>query len=112
MHDRARTRSDSLGPAGQNSTPGMLPLLDHMSRRAPLVFIMAAGLGTRMKSDLPKVLHRIAGRPGERWVRAAAPAGGAGRVVAIRGHKHDVVKTGLDASFGAGAVDVALQMEQ
>jgi len=34
-----------------------------MSRQAPLVFIMAAGLGTRMKSDTAKVLHKIAGRP-------------------------------------------------
>ena len=36
------------------------------------MFIMAAGLGTRMKSDLPKVLHRIAGRPMLHWVVAAA----------------------------------------
>jgi bifunctional UDP-N-acetylglucosamine pyrophosphorylase/glucosamine-1-phosphate N-acetyltransferase len=76
------------------------------------VFIMAAGLGTRMKSDLPKVLHRIAGRPMLHWVVTAARAAGANRVVAILGHKADAVKTALDASFGAGAVDVALQTEQ
>jgi bifunctional UDP-N-acetylglucosamine pyrophosphorylase/glucosamine-1-phosphate N-acetyltransferase len=76
------------------------------------VFIMAAGLGTRMKSDLPKVLHRIAGRPMLHWVVTAARAAGAGRVIAILGHKSDVVKTSLDASFGAGAVEIALQAEQ
>ncbi|HEY0194247.1 MAG TPA: bifunctional UDP-N-acetylglucosamine diphosphorylase/glucosamine-1-phosphate N-acetyltransferase GlmU [Kofleriaceae bacterium] len=83
-----------------------------MNRRAPLVFIMAAGLGTRMKSELPKVLHRIAGRPMLHWVVKAAQAAGAGRVVAILGHKSDEVRASLDASFGAGAVDVAIQAEQ
>jgi bifunctional UDP-N-acetylglucosamine pyrophosphorylase/glucosamine-1-phosphate N-acetyltransferase len=83
-----------------------------MSRQAPLVFIMAAGLGTRMKSDTSKVLHRIAGRPMLHWVVTAARAAGAERVVAILGHQHEAVKASLDASFGAGAVDIALQPEQ
>jgi len=83
-----------------------------MSRQAPLVFIMAAGLGTRMKSETPKVLHRIAGRPMLHWVVTAARAAGAQRVIAILGHKADVVKAALDASFGNGAVEVALQTEQ
>jgi bifunctional UDP-N-acetylglucosamine pyrophosphorylase/glucosamine-1-phosphate N-acetyltransferase len=83
-----------------------------MSRSAPLVFVMAAGLGTRMKSDLPKVLHRVAGRPLLHWVVTAARAAGAGRVIAILGHKADVVQAALDAAFGAGAVEVALQHEQ
>src|SRR4051812_8706753 len=87
-------------------------VLPYMSRTAPLVFVMAAGLGTRMKSDLPKVLHRIAGRPMLHWVVTAARAAGAGRVVAILGHKADVVRASLDASFGAGSVDVAIQAEQ
>ncbi len=78
----------------------------------PLVFVMAAGLGTRMKSDTPKVLHKIAGRPMLHWVVTAARTAGATRVVAILGHKHELVKAALDASFGAGSVDVALQPEQ
>jgi len=73
---------------------------------------MAAGLGTRMKSDLAKVLHRIAGRPMLHWVVIAARAAGADRVIAILGHKADTVKASLDASFGPGAVQVALQTEQ
>jgi bifunctional UDP-N-acetylglucosamine pyrophosphorylase/glucosamine-1-phosphate N-acetyltransferase len=83
-----------------------------MSRQAPLVFIMAAGLGTRMKSDTPKVLHRIAGRPMLHWVVAAARAAGAQRVIAILGHQAEAVRASLDASAGAGAVEVALQLEQ
>ncbi|HEX7836897.1 MAG TPA: bifunctional UDP-N-acetylglucosamine diphosphorylase/glucosamine-1-phosphate N-acetyltransferase GlmU [Kofleriaceae bacterium] len=83
-----------------------------MSRSAPLVFIMAAGLGTRMKSDLPKVLHRIAGRPLLHWVVTAARTAGASRVIAILGHKVSAVQASLDASFGAGAIEVAIQAEQ
>ena len=70
---------------------------------------MAAGLGTRMKSDTAKVLHKIAGRPMLHWVVTAARTAGAERVVAILGHQSEVVKGSLDESFGAGKVDVALQ---
>ena len=47
------------------------------------VLIMAAGQGTRMRSDTPKVLHRVAGKSLVEWVVDAARAAGAGRVVAI-----------------------------
>jgi bifunctional UDP-N-acetylglucosamine pyrophosphorylase/glucosamine-1-phosphate N-acetyltransferase len=47
------------------------------------VLIMAAGQGTRMRSDVPKVLHRIAGKPLVEWVVDAAREAGAARVVAV-----------------------------
>ena len=47
------------------------------------VLIMAAGQGTRMRSDVPKVLHRVAGRTLVEWVVEAARDAGAGRVVAV-----------------------------
>src|SRR5215217_2338995 len=47
------------------------------------VLIMAAGQGTRMLSDTPKVLHRVAGKSLVEWVADAARAAGADRVVAI-----------------------------
>jgi bifunctional UDP-N-acetylglucosamine pyrophosphorylase/glucosamine-1-phosphate N-acetyltransferase len=47
------------------------------------VLIMAAGQGTRMLSDTPKVLHRVAGKPLVEWVADTARAAGAERVVAI-----------------------------
>jgi bifunctional UDP-N-acetylglucosamine pyrophosphorylase/glucosamine-1-phosphate N-acetyltransferase len=47
------------------------------------VLIMAAGQGTRMRSDLPKVLHRICGKPMVEWVIDAAREAGAGRVVCV-----------------------------
>jgi bifunctional UDP-N-acetylglucosamine pyrophosphorylase/glucosamine-1-phosphate N-acetyltransferase len=73
---------------------------------------MAAGLGTRMKSDTAKVLHKVAGRTMIGWVVTAARAAGAERVVAILGHQSDAVRTSLDAQFGAGAVEIAIQSEQ
>src|SRR4051812_5800485 len=49
--------------------------------------ILAAGLGTRMKSALPKVLHAIAGRPLLHYaVRAAFDAGVEHAVVVTSGH--------------------------
>jgi bifunctional UDP-N-acetylglucosamine pyrophosphorylase/glucosamine-1-phosphate N-acetyltransferase len=45
--------------------------------------IMAAGQGTRMRSELPKVLHPVCGKPMVEWVIDAARAAGAGRVVCV-----------------------------
>ena len=47
------------------------------------VLIMAAGRGTRMRSETPKVLHRICGKPMVEWVVDAARRAGAGRVVCV-----------------------------
>src|SRR5215218_5817362 len=47
------------------------------------VLIMAAGQGTRMLSDTPKVLHRVAGKTLVEWVAGAARAAGAERVIAV-----------------------------
>ena len=47
------------------------------------VLIMAAGQGTRMLSDTPKVLHRVAGKSLVAWIADAARAAGAERVVAV-----------------------------
>src|SRR5829696_4358841 len=47
------------------------------------VLIMAAGQGTRIRSDTPKVLHRVAGKALVEWVVDAAREAGAERVVAI-----------------------------
>src|SRR3712207_4802562 len=44
---------------------------------------MAAGQGTRMRSDVPKVLHEVCGRPMVAWPVTAAREAGAGRVAVI-----------------------------
>lgn len=53
--------------------------------RARAAIILAAGQGTRMKSDLPKVLHPVGGRPMLDWALAAARNLGAERVVVVVG---------------------------
>src|SRR5215210_5282441 len=45
--------------------------------------IMAAGHGTRMKSETPKVLHAVCGKPMVGWVIDAAREAGATEVVCI-----------------------------
>jgi bifunctional UDP-N-acetylglucosamine pyrophosphorylase / glucosamine-1-phosphate N-acetyltransferase len=52
---------------------------------APVVVILAAGQGTRMRSALPKVLHPLCGRPLIGWPIAAARAAGAQKVVVVGG---------------------------
>src|SRR3954452_10219897 len=47
------------------------------------VAIMAAGMGARMRSAVPKVLHPVCGKPMVEWVIDAARGAGATRVVAI-----------------------------
>ena len=47
--------------------------------------IMAGGLGTRMRSPLPKVLHELCGLPMLAWVVRAARAAGADDVVVVAG---------------------------
>jgi bifunctional UDP-N-acetylglucosamine pyrophosphorylase/glucosamine-1-phosphate N-acetyltransferase len=52
---------------------------------APVVVIMAAGEGTRMRSATPKLLHPVCGRPMIAWPVAAAREAGAARVVVVAG---------------------------
>ncbi len=52
---------------------------------APVVVILAAGQGTRMRSATPKVLHPLCGRPVIAWPIAAARDAGAQKVVVVGG---------------------------
>ena len=56
------------------------------SSRSPInVVILAAGKGTRMHSDLPKVLHRVAGRPLLSHVISCAEGLEPGKIVVVYG---------------------------
>jgi bifunctional UDP-N-acetylglucosamine pyrophosphorylase/glucosamine-1-phosphate N-acetyltransferase len=61
------------------------------------IVIMAAGKGTRMKSALPKVLHRLAGRSLLQHVLHTAAQLGADRIVVVTGHGADAVEASVQA---------------
>ena len=68
--------------------------------------ILAAGKGTRMKSNLPKVLHKVCGRPMiEHVIEAARGAGSEREIVVIGSGADEVEKAITDVEF-------ALQAEQ
>lgn len=69
--------------------------------------ILAAGMGTRMKSKMPKVLHKVCGKPLCKWVIDASKAAGADKVCAVVGHKAEMVKEEL-----GDVCEFALQAEQ
>ena len=69
--------------------------------------ILAAGMGTRMKSKMPKVLHKVCGKPLSKWVIDASEAAGADKVCAVVGHKAETVKDVL-----GDVCEFALQAEQ
>ncbi len=59
------------------------------------VVILAAGQGKRMHSDLPKVLHRLAGRTLLQHVLASARALGSKRIVIVYGHGGEQVRESI-----------------
>jgi bifunctional UDP-N-acetylglucosamine pyrophosphorylase/glucosamine-1-phosphate N-acetyltransferase len=66
------------------------------------VIILAAGLGKRMRSQLPKVLHTLAGRPLLAHVIDAARALDASRIVVVYGYGGEQVReavSGPDLAF-------------
>lgn len=70
--------------------------------------ILAAGKGVRMHSQLPKVVHRVAGKPMVVHVVNAAQQAGADKLVVIVGHGREAV---IDL-FTPGTIDFAVQEEQ
>lgn len=61
----------------------------------PSAILLAAGKGTRMGSDLPKVLLEVGGRPMLRWVVEACFAAGVERCVVVVGYRGDDVRAAL-----------------
>lgn len=69
--------------------------------------ILAAGKGTRMKSETPKVLHKVCGKPMLGHVVDNLKASGVEDIYAVLGHKADMVQ----AHFG-DAFKTVIQKEQ
>ena len=61
--------------------------------------ILAAGKGTRMKSDLPKVLHKVAGKSMVRQVASACQRAQIDELLFVVGHKAEEVKNALGTQF-------------
>jgi len=72
------------------------------------VIVLAAGLGKRMHSDLPKVLHPLAGRPLLAHVVDAARALSPRKVIIVHGHGAEQVRV----AFPDSSLAWALQSEQ
>jgi bifunctional UDP-N-acetylglucosamine pyrophosphorylase / glucosamine-1-phosphate N-acetyltransferase len=70
--------------------------------------VLAAGQGTRMNSDLAKVLHRMAGLPLLAHVLAALEELGVGRTLVVIGHQRERVR----AEFAGAGVEWVVQAEQ
>ncbi len=75
--------------------------------------ILAAGKGTRMRSDLPKVAHQVCGEAMVNWVAKACAQAGCTRIVVVVGYQRDVVKSCLASFMHPGVtVEYAIQDEQ
>ena len=75
----------------------------------PVAVVLAAGMGTRMKSDLPKVLFPVLGRPMIEYVLDALATAGIRRTIIVVGYRADDVKKLLVNRPG---IEFALQTER
>ncbi len=80
-----------------------------MSTVASKAIIMAAGKGTRMGGDLPKVLHKVCGKPMVWWVVQACKEAGVDKCVIVVGYKAELVK---EALAGETCCEFVIQAEQ
>ena len=73
------------------------------------IVILAAGLGTRMKSNKAKVLHKVCGKPMVNYVVATASTIAGNNVVLVVGHQADKIRQTVS---DLGTFSYAYQKEQ
>lgn len=76
------------------------------------VLVLAAGLGTRMKSGLAKVLHKLDGRPLVAHVCRAAAALEPRSICVVVGHQAGEVRAAVEKELPSDKISFALQAEQ
>jgi len=91
--------SGSCEPASKNGSRGS----------GATAIVMAAGKGTRMKSELPKVLFPVLGRPMIHWVLDALDRTGVDRIMVVVGYRHGDVRRELASRSN---VEFVLQEQQ
>lgn len=94
----------------------MMPHKQDMAMDGLGVVVMAAGRGTRMRSEQAKVLHRIVGRPMIRYALDAARAVAGHSVAVVVGHQAAQVRTVLESALAeqasGAAVHIVEQVQQ
>ena len=80
------------------------------SDRVSAAVILAAGKGTRMDSDLPKVMHLVAGRPILDWVVDAAEDAGVKRIVLVVGYGQELVREAMADREGVSFAEQTAQL--
>src|SRR5215203_5336507 len=86
---------------------------DVQDEHKPLdILILAAGLGTRMRSDLAKVLHRIDGRPLINYVSRTAAALAPEKIYVVVGHQAKDVEAAVLEEIDAGQAIFVEQKKQ
>lgn len=88
-------------------TQARVPLPRESLVKGTAAVILAAGLGTRMKSSLPKAVIPLSGRPLSRYCIDAAVSAGIERVIVVVGHQHKLAQETLGTD-----VEYALQPKQ
>lgn len=74
--------------------------------------VLCAGKGTRMKSEMAKVLHPMLGRPLAWYPITRAFEAGAQQVVSVVGHQAEQVRASLAKAFEGQALSFAVQQQQ
>ncbi|MCE9589561.1 MAG: NTP transferase domain-containing protein [Planctomycetes bacterium] len=69
--------------------------MSQTSTSSPHAIILAAGKGTRMGGDRPKVVYEVFGRPMVCWVVDACRAAGVTRSIVVIGYKGEEVRAAL-----------------
>ncbi len=76
------------------------------------ILVLAAGLGTRMKSRQAKVLHQLGGRPLIVHVCRAAASLKPRTIYVVIGYQADEVRSAVESEFGNAQVKFVNQLEQ
>ena len=98
--NKARIDSDLVLGQTQNNREGGFA----MSNRAAI--ILAAGQGTRMRSSLPKVLHKVGGRAMVDWSVALAQAVGCETIIVVCSPQAAAVQDHVTSTLGADAIAI------